>query len=77
VCLETALGYLLMVQPGKVSLGAGLIDSPDWQLNSLKWQWHFMTGATQHGSKVTTVCSGQVWEKTHVFFMPRLLELSP
>jgi hypothetical protein len=42
--LETALGYLLLVDPHNLSLSVRLTDSPNW---------HLMTGTTQHGSRMT------------------------
>jgi hypothetical protein len=42
-----ALGHLLMVPLGNVSLGVWIsMTSQDWWLSSHKGQWHFTTGAS-------------------------------
>jgi hypothetical protein len=44
---ETALGHLLVVPPGNVSLGVWIgMTSRDWRLSYHKGQWCFLTGAS-------------------------------
>jgi hypothetical protein len=44
---DTALGHLLMIRPGNVSLGVWIgMTSHEWQLSSHKGQWRLTTGAS-------------------------------
>jgi hypothetical protein len=47
---DTALGHLLVVPLGNVSLGVGIsMTSQGWRLNSHEGQWGLMTGASHYG----------------------------
>jgi hypothetical protein len=51
---DTALGHLLVVPPGNISLGVWIgMTSRDWWLGSHKGQWRFHDQSLPHGGIMT------------------------